>query len=130
MSREAVELVELGYRLFAAGDIEGVVSRTAPDIEWREPDSAPDGGVYRGHEEVRRHLEALHRAWDDFRIDVEELFELPDDQVLAYVVVSGRGRTSGAEVLARIAHLWTIRDGRGTRMEVFLDRGQAPRPPP
>jgi uncharacterized protein len=128
VSREAVGLVEQGYRLFAAGDIEGVLARTAPDIEWREPDNAPDGGVYHGQEEVRRHLEALHRAWDDFRIDVEELFELPGEQVLADVVVSGRGRTSGAEVVARLAHLWTIRDGLGAKMEVFLEREQAPRP--
>jgi hypothetical protein len=41
-------------------------------------------------------------------------------------VESGRGRGSGAEVQsARTAHVWTLRDGKAVRLDLFNDRGEA-----
>jgi ketosteroid isomerase-like protein len=37
----------------------------------------------------------------------------------------GRGKASGAEVDDRITHVWTIRDGRATRLQSFADRDDA-----
>jgi ketosteroid isomerase-like protein len=62
-------------------------------------------------------FEQLHteveRRWDE------------DDQVLAFVRVSGRGHPSGATVDIRIAHLWTPRDGLVVRGEGYGDRREA-----
>jgi ketosteroid isomerase-like protein len=35
------------------------------------------------------------------------------------------GRDSGAEVNARYAHLWTLRDGRGGEVDAYYDREKA-----
>jgi ketosteroid isomerase-like protein len=40
-------------------------------------------------------------------------------------VWSGRGVASGAEVAAGVSLVCTVREGRVSRMEYFLDHGQA-----
>jgi ketosteroid isomerase-like protein len=37
----------------------------------------------------------------------------------------GRGKASGAEVDDRISHVWTIRDGRATRLQSFARHDDA-----
>jgi len=37
----------------------------------------------------------------------------------------GRGKLSGAEVEQRFAQLWTVRDGKIVRMEMYPDREDA-----
>jgi ketosteroid isomerase-like protein len=39
----------------------------------------------------------------------------------------GRGKASGAEVDDRIAHVWTVRDGRATGLRSFAERDDAVR---
>jgi ketosteroid isomerase-like protein len=40
---------------------------------------------------------------------------------MSIVHQSGRGRASGVEVEARLAHVWTVRDGRAVRWEAIPD---------
>ena len=47
--------------------------------------------------------------------------------VLISVLQRGRGKTSGAEVDHPFVHVWTLRDGRGTTLRSFADRGDAVR---
>jgi ketosteroid isomerase-like protein len=42
-----------------------------------------------------------------------------------FVRTSGTARQSGAPVEIPVAHVLTLRDGRVTRLEVFLDRHEA-----
>jgi ketosteroid isomerase-like protein len=37
----------------------------------------------------------------------------------------GRGKASGAEVDHRFTHVWTVHDGRATRMQSFAHRADA-----
>ena len=61
----------------------------------------------------------LFDAWDEFRIDAEEVIE-KDKKLLAIVRVRTRGRGSGVEVDERLAHVWTADEtGSATRLEVF-----------
>ena len=119
MGGSEVELVRLGYELFAGGDIDGIADRVAPDVEWREPDELPDAQVLHGREEVRRHLAGLLRTWERFHIELEDVSEPGEGQVLAQVRVVARGKRSGAEVNSRAAHLWTLRDGLATRVQIY-----------
>jgi ketosteroid isomerase-like protein len=42
-----------------------------------------------------------------------------------FVRTSGTARQSGAPVEISVAHVFTLQDGRITRLEVFLDRHEA-----
>jgi ketosteroid isomerase-like protein len=43
--------------------------------------------------------------------------------VLIHLEATGRG--SAADVDARYAHLWTVSDGKGVRVDAFYDRDEA-----
>jgi ketosteroid isomerase-like protein len=90
--------------------------------ESREADAA----VHRGAEAVKRDWEATRELFDDLRVEVEDWIDAGDD-VLVFVRYRGRGRDSGAEVEASMAHVWTMRDGRAVRFRQFFDRDEARR---
>jgi ketosteroid isomerase-like protein len=68
----------------------------------------------------------LDRAemFGDIRTELERLWE-KDDQVLAFIQVTGEGRASGAGFDVRIAHLWTLRDGVLVRGQGYGNRREA-----
>jgi ketosteroid isomerase-like protein len=63
--------------------------------------------------------------WEDFRLTPEELIDA-DDHVFAAVRMSGRGRGSGAEAEMQLFAVWTLREGKVSRMTGgYRDRGEA-----
>ncbi|HEU4364683.1 MAG TPA: nuclear transport factor 2 family protein, partial [Candidatus Krumholzibacteria bacterium] len=64
--------------------------------------------------------------WEDFQIEWE-LERGEPDRVLATIDMSGVGRGSGVPAEMRFFQLWTFRDGRVVRMEMFDDRDAARR---
>ena len=62
----------------------------------------------------------------EFEIELEEVHER-GDTVVAVIRQHGKGMQSGAEVEIRIAHLWTISDGKLTRLEEFAQSENAMR---
>jgi ketosteroid isomerase-like protein len=54
----------------------------------------------------------------------EEFFE-QGDQIVVFLRVRSRPRGSSAEIEIRAAHVWTMRDGKATRCELFPAREEA-----
>jgi ketosteroid isomerase-like protein len=99
-----------------------------PDIELN-PDLEAAwvgiGQVYRGHAGMRSYMASVYEAFEDYRPEVEELIDV-GDQVLTLAIEHGRGRGSGAGVQAnKTAHVWTLRDGKAVRLDLYLDRDKA-----
>jgi ketosteroid isomerase-like protein len=124
-----VELVRTIYADWERGDFFSRADWADPDIEfvWAEgPDLArePATGV-----------QAMARSWrdslgaaEDFRTSIEELREIDEDRVLVLSRRSGLGRTSGldlGQLAQRTAILFHIRDGRVTRILIYVDRERA-----
>jgi hypothetical protein len=114
MSQENVEIVRRLYSLRpdAAGVLRGdydnaFVDNFQPDVEIVPPSSYPDTP-----ESGYRRFEA-------------ERFLDAGDRVVAFVRVSGSAKQSGAALTISTAHVLTLRDGRVTRVDVFLDRPEA-----
>ncbi len=64
-------------------------------------------------------------AWGrPLTIDAEEMIE-SGERILVLVRWKGRGKGSGVEMESPGAHLWTFRDGRVVRYQVFRDRDEA-----
>jgi ketosteroid isomerase-like protein len=129
MPQENVEVVRLIYQAWMAGDYETVLSTYHPDIRLNPDPEAWWVGVeedYLGHEGVRRYLRAVYEAFEDYRPEVEQIIDAGKGRVLTLAVEHGRGRGSGAGVqAAKTAHLWTLRDGKAIRLDLFLDRERA-----
>ena len=107
------------------GDVDGMLERMHPDFEWRPLETSPvGGGVYRGHEQVRRYVEDWLGIFDNLRLDLEDPTEIADC-VVAVVHGHGRGRASGLQLDTRFCQLWTVRDGAAVGMEEYATREQA-----
>jgi ketosteroid isomerase-like protein len=64
-------------------------------------------------------------AWErPLKVEAEE-FLTSGDRIMALIHWSGRGKGSGVPLEARGAHVWTFREGRVVRIEVYRDRDEA-----
>jgi ketosteroid isomerase-like protein len=114
-----------GYEAFNRGDIPGALADFDPEIEWHTyivP--GPGGGTYRGHDGVKELWNDARNVFGEFRNEPERLISA-GDKIVAFVRVCGRGKESGIEVMAKIAHVHTMRDGKVVRIESFEDREEA-----
>src|SRR6476469_4817350 len=125
MSQENVEIVRRGYEHFqATGDLPAEI--VAPDFVW---DMSKFGGVvdqevYEGIEATRRFIQDWNDAWEHWEIEVEALHDA-GERVVAFVRQRGRSKVTGIAGDMSFAQVWTIRDGREKRMEMFEDPAEA-----
>jgi ketosteroid isomerase-like protein len=125
LSPQNVNTVRAILDAFNRGDMHGFLDMCDPDIEWDLSQRLIDPEKYRGHEGVKKFFEQQLEAWEEAPLmEAEELIDA-GDQVVAFVRVHGRGKGSGAAVEARIAQVWTILDGKATRLEYYGDRAKA-----
>jgi ketosteroid isomerase-like protein len=119
-----VETLRDGYRALNRRDLSAVRALLHPEIEWEEGPGAPEAGIHRGREAFEAFLQAWLDSFADFRIEPEDIVE-DGDRLIALVHQSGTGRTSGIAVEARIAHVWTVRDGMAVRWQSYSSREEA-----
>jgi ketosteroid isomerase-like protein len=91
MSQENVETVRRCIEAFQRGDYEDAMEAIDPHIEY-DLTHFPDGKVYLGHEGIREAFRIWLGTWEDYRQELDELIDLGDDEVLALVRESGRGK--------------------------------------
>ncbi len=125
MSQENVEIVRRAYEAFNRGDLDAMVANVAPDSEYVASGAIPGaGGVYRGPEGLTQFISWLREAFDDARVEVDDLIGA-GDQVLVSLTNRGRGKQSGVEASWTIWQLWTLRDGKMVRGQGFTSREEA-----
>ena len=82
----------------------------------------------KGHGPLEQILEGYREAQlevcDEFTIEPEVFFE-HGERVAVAVRQRAHGEASGVEVEIRIGHLWTVREGKIVRLEVFSARDDA-----
>jgi ketosteroid isomerase-like protein len=130
MSQENVELVRRGYERFQATGEFGRAGVTpdfvVPDFVWDMSKFRgwPEQQVYEGIEGARSFIRDWSDAWDDWEIEVDA-FHDAGDKVVALVRQRGRSKTTGLPVDMFFAQVWTVRDGKETRMEMYADPAEA-----
>jgi ketosteroid isomerase-like protein len=123
MAADDVEILRTAYQSLNDGDIEGAMAVLDEDAEWCEHSDLPEAGLYRGRESIRTFLESFLESWQDFHQETEEL--IPGKSCVLIMLLSHqRGKGSGIDVHARYAHLWTMEDGRGVRVDAYFDRSE------
>jgi uncharacterized protein len=118
MPNENVELLQRTYEAFGRGDVPAVMESFAEDISWRVPAVLPHGGDANGQQEVGRFFERLGGMWDDFGLEFGD-FVASGDRVC--VLGRAQGRLDGAQTGYGFVHCWTVRDGRCTAFEEYVD---------
>jgi ketosteroid isomerase-like protein len=115
-----VEALQRGYEALNRGDLSVVLELLDPEIEWHEPEPSPDAGTHTGRDSFERFFRSWIDSFDGFRVEPEQVVE-SDGKLIAVVHQSGRGRASGVQVDARLAHVWTVKNGRAIRWEAVAN---------
>jgi uncharacterized protein len=115
-----VEALKRGYAALNRGDLSVVLDLLDPEIEWHEPATSPEGGAHSGRDSFERFLRGWLESFEGFRVEPERVVER-GDELVALVRQTGTGRSSGLRVETRLAHVWTVADGKAVRWEAVAD---------
>jgi ketosteroid isomerase-like protein len=97
-----------------------------PEFELTTPpELAMEPDTYHGTDGLRRYFESFEDAMKDIRIVPEGEFLAAGDKVYFPFRLSARGKETEIEAEQRAFQVWTMRDGKGLRPEVFATREAA-----
>jgi ketosteroid isomerase-like protein len=97
-----------------------------PEIEYVSDDPLLPLGRTTGVAGMAEIWRKWLRAWKDFHADADEYHEVDGERVLVLARYGGRGNPGGLEVTPMDgASLFHMRDGKVTRLVLYLDRKRA-----
>jgi ketosteroid isomerase-like protein len=120
-------VVRQGFEAWNRRDWDLFLLALAPGIEYRPAPNQtnPDQDeVTYGHTSYLRGIHIWMDAFDDLRLDPEEVIDFGDKLVIT-VRACGHGSGSGAPVDERVFQLLTLRRGLVQKQEDFADRDEA-----
>jgi ketosteroid isomerase-like protein len=121
-------IVRGAYEVLNSGDVEGALEFLDPGVEWvQDPNSKFERGTFRGRERVTRYWRRWFEAFEDFHLEPERLFDMDDNRILVFSTFTATGGESGLPVEFRIAHMFTLRDGKIAHVRAYLEREEAMR---
>ena len=103
-----------------SGDRPAAIAVCHPEIEF-ESMLGLTGGRYHGHAGIDRYFDDIESAWEDWTVDVERTVEGADGRVAIVMTMRARGKGSGVMLAERTAHIWTLREGKLMRNQLFRD---------
>jgi ketosteroid isomerase-like protein len=128
MASANVDLLRSIHAAWERGDY-GSAEWADPNIEFVNADNPLSGRVsFTGLAGLKEGFRTFLSTWDEFRTEVQEYRQLDDERVLALVLYTGRGKTSGLElgrIQANAAHLYHFRAGKVTKFISYFDRERA-----
>jgi uncharacterized protein len=114
MPSRQLDIARRGIEAYNRGDLETLFELATDDVEFLVPDTMANSGTYVGAEGFQAMIGQWDEAWDEFRVEIEEMIE-EGDVVIVSVAQYGRGRGSGIGTQMGAAHLMRFRDGRLSR---------------
>jgi ketosteroid isomerase-like protein len=117
-----VDVVRGFYDALKCGDGPAALSLLNHELEWTEADRFPYySGTWRSPEEVlNKLLIPLMRDWDGFSAVAHE-FISEGNRVASIGTYSGTFKATGKKMNAPFVHTWTVRDGRITKFNMYVD---------
>jgi uncharacterized protein len=107
-----IEHVKKGYEAFSAGDIESLISLLDDNIEWAHPGESAISGTYHGKGEFGEFL----RRFAEKSTTVKPRRFLADGDTVVVLSDVSAGNEEGQD-----AEVYTIRDGKTVRAQVYTD---------
>jgi ketosteroid isomerase-like protein len=105
-------------------DVDSMARHYDPEVELHEWPTAPGARAYRGIDGVRSALDNWFEVWQWMRVEIVELVDA-GDRVLVTLDQRAKGRGSEIEVEVRSFNVYTFRDGKVIRMQLFTEREPA-----
>ncbi|WP_282017633.1 nuclear transport factor 2 family protein [Salegentibacter mishustinae] len=123
-TNQNTRIIEGLYKAFAEGDIPSVLEAMDAEIIWNEAEgnAYADGNPYIGPEAILNGVFARVGAEHEyFKLEDIELHEMSNNQVLATLRYDAKFKETGKTYNAQVAHLWTLKDGKISAFQQYVD---------
>ena len=121
MTPDNVAIVRGAYDAFKNGELQYMKNHAAPDFVMKTS-SATDGTEHYGPEAIEEISRVITARWDEFRLEPLE-FYYEGDRVLVLGTLVTKGHEEG--LASTVGQVWTLKDGKVTSVEGFLDSEEA-----
>jgi ketosteroid isomerase-like protein len=120
MSQSNIDVVRDQFAATNERDFPRAMSYYAEDVElWVDPEGFLEAGTFEGREAVGQWFAGWLTTFEPgYSFDISEARDL-GEVVLLIASHGGRGRTSGVEVRGESGYLYTVRDGKIARVELY-----------
>jgi uncharacterized protein len=116
---DALELVKQAYFYLNERDIPNYFSLMSSDVEFYQTEELPWGGHYRGLHESEIFFSKFVPLIDS---TVEIDYYIPaGKQIVAIGKTSGVAKQTGKPFNCHLAHVWTVREEKIARLDVYID---------
>jgi ketosteroid isomerase-like protein len=116
-----VTIVRGAYDAFKNGELQYMKNHAAPDFVMKTS-SATDGAEHYGPQAIEEISQVISARWDEFRLEPLE-FYYEGDRVLVLGTLVTKGHEEG--LASTVGQVWTLKDGKVTSVEGFLDSEEA-----
>jgi len=126
MSKENVDVVLDQFAATNERDFPRAMTHYAEDVELVvHPDAFLQSGTFTGRDAVGEWFGDWFRTFEPgYHFEIEEARDL-GEVVFLNASHRGHGRTSGAEVHGQTGYLYTVRDGKIARVELYANPAAA-----
>ncbi len=132
MSEQNAELVREGVaalnEAYRTGDVQAwrrqVEKAFDPDVVLGAGEAFTEG-EWHGHEGAVGFVANQMEVLEDMSIQVDEFTDVDENRILVAITFGGRARHTGLQVELHPFHVFSLRDGKVLRWQIFQDRGQA-----
>ena len=124
--QENAQFMQGAYDKFNAGDIDGLLSMMADNVEWVLPDmsNVPFAGARRGHASVAAFFKSVLEHQEPTSFEVHGMIA-QGNRVVAYGHYVWHVKTTGRGFEGDYVHIWTVEGGKITRLQEYTDTAAA-----
>jgi ketosteroid isomerase-like protein len=124
MSQENVETVERAIAAINARDLDGYLACCTENVELLTQLAAL-GAEYVGADGIGRFFTDIEDVGPDFRIEVQSVRAVGEDNVIVFMRSSATGRASGIVTRTESTNVYDFIEGKISRIRIFPDRDEA-----
>ncbi len=118
---EALALCQASMAAFNARDIDAMLERFDPEVEWW-PLRSETEGAFRGHDGIRKWVDETAELFEHSRAQIDAARWIGDDAVLAEGRIDLQGKASGAPIELPVTWVFRLRDDKVVWGRAFNDR--------
>jgi ketosteroid isomerase-like protein len=125
MSQRNVDVMRDQFAATNERDFARAMSHYADEVVLLVSDTLMESGRFEGREAVGRWFGSWFATFEPgYHFEIDEIRDL-GDRVFIDASHRGRGRASGAEVTTRMGYIYTLRDAKIIRAELFGSPAEA-----
>jgi ketosteroid isomerase-like protein len=124
--QDTTRVVQQAYQCFQTGNTPGLLGLMADTIEWQIPEieNVPFSGTRRGRDGVGQFFAALAEHQDALQFEPRE-FVAQGDRLVVLGHYAWKVKRTGRTFEAPFAHVFTVREGKVTAFQEFMDTARA-----